>query len=300
MKKTLTLLLLLGGTALLMAQIPAPQTFATPEEARDALVQAAAKGLDAVRTLFGPGAADVVRTGDEVQDKKMIADFNRRVAEKTQLIPDEMNDNRMILLLGEEEWPFAIPLTRKNGRWYFDIQEGKAELRWRVIGSNELDAIQVCLGYVEAQQLYAQTDWNGNGILEYAPKMLSSEGKKDGLYWPGEDSPVSGAIARGVLEGYAAPNQKPRPFHGYFYKFLLAQGPDATDGARDYVVHGLMIGGFALVAWPAEYGVSGIKSFIVNQDGIVYQKDLGPQTATLAKAITKFNPDKSWEIVPEE
>jgi hypothetical protein len=298
--KKLTYLSLFGGVALLVAQTAGPKTFGTPEEARDALIQAAAKGLDEVRTLFGPGAADIVRTGDAVQDKKALEEFNRRAAEKAQLEPDEMSPHRMILLLGEEEWPFAVPLTQKNGRWYFDVVEGKAEIRRRVIGGNELDAMEVCRGYVEAQETYAETDWDGNGVLEYASKMVSSEGKKDGLYWSGEDSPVSAAVAKAVAQGYSTPNGKPQPYHGYFYKILLSQGPDAGDGERDYVVHGLMIGGFALVAWPAEYGVSGIMSFIVNQDGAVYEKDLGPQTATLAKAMTKFNPDKSWRVSPED
>jgi hypothetical protein len=298
--KKLTYLSLFGGVALLVAHTAGPKTFGTPEEARDALIQAAAKGLDEVRTLFGPGAADIVRTGDAVQDKKALEEFNRRAAEKAQLEPDEMSPHRMILLLGEEEWPFAVPLTQKNGRWYFDVVEGKAEIRRRVIGGNELDAMEVCRGYVEAQETYAETDWDGNGVLEYASKMVSSEGKKDGLYWSGEDSPVSAAVAKAVAQGYSTPNGKPQPYHGYFYKILLSQGPDAGDGERDYVVHGLMIGGFALVAWPAEYGVSGIMSFIVNQDGAVYEKDLGPQTATLAKAMTKFNPDKSWRVSPED
>jgi hypothetical protein len=153
---------------------------------------------------------------------------------------------------------------------------------------------------VEAQELYAEADRNGNGVLEYASKIVSTEGKKDGLYWPGEDSPVAAAFAKAAAQGYPAPHSKRQPYHGYFYKVLLAQGPDAASGAQEYLARGLMIGGFALVAWPAEYGVSGIKTFIVNQDGIVYEKDLGPQTGTLANAMTRFNPDKSWLVTPEE
>ena len=291
-------LALFGGAALLVAQAPAPKTFATPEEARDALLAAAGKGLEAVRTFFGPGP-DVVRSGDPVEDKNLLDAFVKRAEEKTKLEEDEVSPNRMVLLIGENEWPFSVPLVQQNGRWYWDIKEGRAEMRRRLIGFNELDAIEVCRGFVEAEEDYAETDWNGNGVHEYAAKMISSEGKKDGLYWPGEDSPVSAAIARAAAQGYSF-GGAPKPYHGYYYKVLLSQGPDADDGARDYVVHGMMIGGFALVAWPAEYGTSGIMSFIVNQDGTVYQKDLGAQTATVAKAMTRFNPDQSWTEVPED
>src|SRR5262249_5391064 len=162
------------------------------------------------------------------------------------------------LLLGEIQWPFAFPLVRKNGRWSFDLVEGKAEIRRRVIGGNELDVIEICRGYVEAQEQYARADRDGNGGLEYARKIVSSEGKKDGLYWPGEDSPVAAGFAKATAQGYSlSGGGAPHPFHGYYFKVLLAQGPDAQGGAQDYLAHNLMIGGFALVAWPAEYGVSG-------------------------------------------
>ncbi len=297
MTKKLICLICTAGAALLLAQPQGAKTYSTPEEARDALIQAAASGLEAVRTLLGPGAPDIVRTGDEVQDAKLLADFNQRAAGKTQLEPNEMNPNQITLLVGEEEYPFAVPLVRKGGRWYFDVQEGKAEIRNRVIGGNELDAIEICRGYVEAQEMYAETDWDGNGVLEYAQKIVSTEGKKDGLYWPGEDSPVAAGFAKAAAQGYPRPGSG-KGYHGYLYKVLLSQGPDASGGAQDYVVHGLMIGGFALVAWPVEYGVSGIMTFIVNQDGMVYEKDLGPQTAVLAKGVSKFNPDKSWRVSP--
>jgi len=295
------LILILLGAALLVAQTGGPATFNSPEEARDALMQAAEKGLDSVKTLFGPGSEEIVRTGDAAADQNVIARFRQLAAEKTVLEPDPMSPDRVTLLIGTIEWPLAVPIVRKGGRWSFDIQEGKAEIRRRTIGGNELDAIQICRGYVEAQESYAETDRDGNGVLEYAKKIVSSEGQKDGLYWPGEDSPVAAGFAKAAAQGYTASSSgAPRPYHGYFYKVLLAQGPDARGGAQDYVVHGLMIGGFALIAWPAEYGVSGIKTFIVNQDGIVYEKDLGPTTATAVKAIARFNPDKSWEQSPEE
>jgi hypothetical protein len=297
MTKRLTTLIFLAA-ALVAAQTGGPKTFATPEEARDALVQAAASGLEAVKPLLGAGAGDALRTGDAVQDKRLLEQFYRRAAEKTRLEVDSMNPDRMTLLIGSEEWPFAAPLVRKNGRWSFDIEEGKLEIHRRTIGGNELDAIEICNGYVDAQRRYAETDWDGDGVLEYASKLASTEGKRDGLYWAGEDSPVAAGFAKAAAEGYQAPNRTPQPYHGYFYKILLAQGPDAMDGAREYVVRGSMIAGFALIAWPARYGVSGIKTFIVSQDGVVYEKDLGPKTGGIAKAITKYNPDRSWRASP--
>jgi hypothetical protein len=301
------ILIAVTGAALLPAQTPARAastgpTFATPEEARDALIATAKKGMDAVRTFFGAGSGAVAGTGDEVEDKALLERFNRLAAEKAVLEEDPVSVDQMTLLIGDIGWPFAVPLVKKNGRWSYDLVEGKAELRRRVIGGNELDVIQICRGFVEAQEEYARTDWDGNGVLEYASKILSSPGKKDGLYWPGEDSPVAAGFAKAVAHGYApaAAGSAPRPYHGYYFKVLMAQGPDAAGGELDYLAHNLMIGGYALVAWPAEYGVSGIKTFIVNQDGVVYEKDLGPTTGTVAKAMTKFNPDKSWQASPDD
>lgn len=292
------LLTLVAGVGLFGTPAETRKTFNTPQEARDALVQAVTTAHGAVRELFGLGATEVVSTGDEVQDKTILERFAKQVTEKTQVQVDPINRKRAILLIGEEAWPFAIPLVEKNGRWSFDVQEGKAEIRRRIIGANELDAIEICRGYVEAQQAYVETDWERTGVPQYAQKVISSEGKKDGLYWPGEDSPVGEGFAKAIAAGYTVPADKPSPYHGYFYKILFAQGPHASGGAKDYLVHGLMIGGFALVAWPAQYGVSGIMTFIVNQDGMVYEKDLGPKTETLAKAIAKFDPDSSWQVSP--
>jgi hypothetical protein len=275
------------------------KTFSTPEEARDALIQAAGSGPDAVKEVFGPASDQIVRTGDAVADRNALARFKELAAEKVQLEREDTNPNIITLSVGKVEWPFAVPLVRNNGRWYWDVEEGKAEIRRRTIGGNELDAIEICRGYVEAQKIYARADREGNGVLQYARRVISSAGKKDGLYWPGDDSPVAARFAKAFAEGYQV-GEAPSAYHGYFYKILVSQGPAAPGGAEDYLVHGLMIGGFALVAWPAEYGVSGIMSFIVNQDGVVYQKDLGPKTAAVAKAMTKFNPDASWRAVPEE
>jgi hypothetical protein len=283
------------AAALGIAQTAATKTFATSEEARDALLQAAKGGTDALRALFGPGSEDIVRTGDPVQDKQLVDRFNARVAEKSELVPDPFNPDEVTLAIGNDDWPFAIPLVRKNGRWHWDIQEGKTEIRNRVVGQNELDAIDVCLGYVDAQYEYAEEDRTGKGVLQYASKLVSSPGKKDGLYWPGVDSPVAESVAKATAEGYPPPQGGGQPYHGYRFKVLTGQGASAYGGAKNYVIQGFMIGGFGLVAYPAEYGVSGIKTFIVNQDGVVYEKDLGPQTATLARAMTRFNPDKTWD-----
>lgn len=295
-------LVLIAEMALLAAPPTERKTFSTPEEARDALIAAAAKGFDAVRDLFGTQSGDLIRTGDEVQDRTILTTFTKLAAEKAQLEGEETSPDRRTLVLGIIEWPFAVPLVRdKSGRWFWDIAEGKAEIRRRLIGRDELNAIEICRGYVEAQQAYSEKDWDGNGVLEYASKIISTEGKKDGLYWAGEDSPVATAFAKAATQGYKfSGGDEPKPFHGYYYRVLTAQGPDATGGEQDYLVKNLMIGGFGLVAWPAEYGTSGIMTFIVNQDGVVYEKDLGPRTSTLAKAMTKFNPDKTWRKSPEE
>ena len=301
MRRTLTKLHLILAALVLLAETGKGKTFTTPDEARDALIQAAAKGIDEVKALFGPDAADILRTGDEVEDKAVLTRFNTLAAEKAELEAQETTPDRRTLLVGVIEWPFAIPLTRSHGRWFWDVAEGKAEIRRRTIGSNELNAIEICRGYVNAQRTYAETDWDGNGVMEYAAKIISSAGKKDGLYWSGEDSPVAAGFAKAAAQGYSLPDGGARrPYHGYYFKILTSQGSAAAGGEQDYLVRNLMIGGFGLIAWPAAYGVSGIMSFIVNHDGIVYEKDLGSQTDALAKAMTRFNPDKTWNRSPEE
>ncbi len=278
------------------------QTFATPQEAAQALVNAAEKNdTTAMLKLFGPGGKDIVQSGDAADDKAARAEFAARARAKLQVEPDRDNPNRAIVVVGDQNWPMPVPLIRKNGRWYFDAAVGRVEILARRVGRNELAAIDVCRGYVEAQMEYASRDRDSNSVLEYAQHIISSPGKKDGLYYEGESEslvPKSFADAAAViLQGQG---KKPVPYHGYFFHILKAQGPDAQGGAMDYVVKGAMIGGFAMVAWPAEYGVSGIQTLIVNHQGIVYEKDLGPQTPTLARQITRFNPDKSWKPVSGE
>ena len=283
-------------------QTTAAATFATPEEAAKALVQAA-KNNDtaAMLKLFGPDAKDIVQSGDPAADKAAREEFAQRAAAKMKIVPEPGNPDRATLVVGENDWPMPVPLVRHSGKWSFDAADGKLEVLARRIGRNEMTAIDVCRAYVEAQMQYAARDRDANGVLEYAQKIISSPGKKDGLYWGGQpDSLAPKAFADAAAALLQAQGKKAVPYHGYYFHILKAQGPDAPGGAVDYVVKGKMIGGFALVAWPDEYAVSGIKTFIVNHEGVVYEKDLGPATGTVARAMTRFNPDKGWKKVEGE
>ena len=219
---------------------------------------------------------------------------------------EKETDKKVTLVVGNQEWPFPIPIVKKGETWVFDTKAGNEELLNRRIGRNELNTIQTCLAIVDAQREYAMKDRDSDKLLEYAQKFWSTPGKKDGLYWEAKEgeaqSPLGPLAARAVEEGYDGrkPGDKPMPYHGYFYRILKAQGKNAPGGAYDYVVRGKMIGGFALVVFPAEYGASGIMTFIVNHDGVVYQKDLGKETGKIAKAMTKFDPDKTWKKVEEQ
>jgi len=272
------------------------QTFATPQEAAQALIDATEHNdTAALLKVLGPDGKDIVVSGDPAEDTKHRAEFARSAHQRLRI--DQDNTLKTTLVIGEQEWPFPVPLVQKDGKWRFDSAKGRLEILARRIGRNELNAVDVCRGYVEAQQEYAAEDRDKDGILEYAQKIVSSPGKHDGLYWDGATIvPKSFAEA---AESYAKEGHKLQPYHGYYFRVLKAQGPDAQGGALSYVVKGEMIGGFAMVAWPAEYGVSGIHSFIVNHHGIVYEKDLGAASATLAKQMTRFNPDKSWQPVKE-
>lgn len=296
---------LLAVTLTLLPADPqaAQPTFATPREAVQAVIDAAERNdTNALVKLFGPDGKEIVETGDDTGTREDRANFVRLAHEKIQIEQDPTNPNRATFTTGAQEWPFPIPLVRnKAGQWRFDAAQGKMEILARRIGRNELNAVEVCRGYVEAQMEYASRDRDADGILEYAQKIASSPGKQDGLYW--ESAPENlvpkafAGAAESVVER-AGPN--PEPYHGYLYRILKAQGPAADGGAANYVVKGKMIGGFALVAYPAEYGVSGVKTFIVNHRGIVYEKDLGPTTATLAHQMTQYNPDKTWDPVDKE
>ncbi len=238
-------------------------------------------------------------SGDAVADRAASEAFVAAYDQKHAIVPD--GDARAKLTIGTDDWPFAFPLVKVDGRWRFDTAAGKDEMLARRIGRNELDVIDVMLAIVDAQREYASADRDRNGALEYARKFASSAGKQDGLYWPtkaGEpQSPLGPLVVRATGEGYAK-QKGPTPYHGYHFRMLKGQGPGASGGALDYVVRGRMIGGFAAIAYPAKYGSSGVMTFIVNHDGVVYQKDLGPQTATRAAAITKFDPSEGWTAVP--
>jgi hypothetical protein len=276
------------------------RTFSSPQEAAQALIDAAGKNdTEALLKLFGPEGKTIVVSGDPAEDKNVRADFARLAHEGMHI--DQPYPGRAIIEVGTDNWPFPVPLVHKNGQWAFDSAAGKMEVLARRVGRNEINAIDVCRGYVEAQMEYAARDRDADGILEYAQTIVSAPGKKDGLYWEGESEtlvPKSFADAAAVM--LAGQGKKPQPYHGYFFHIMKAQGPAADGGAMDYVVKGEMIGGFALVAWPAEYGVSGVNTLIVNHDGVVYEKDLGASTGVLARQMTRFNPDKGWQKVSGE
>jgi hypothetical protein len=275
------------------------QTFASPEEAVNALVKALkSDDAKALETIFGPGSKDLLFSGDPVADKTTRERFLSRYGEKNRL---EVTEAKANLNIGNDDWPFAVPLVKKEGLWYFDTKQGREEILARRIGQNELSTIQVCLAYVDAQREYFRKDRDGDGLLEYAQKFGSDKGKKNGLYWPVKEgegqSPLGPLFASAQEKGYSAKaaGGKPIPYYGYYYRILTGQGKNAPGGAYDYMVKGNMIGGFALVAYPAKYGASGVMTFIVNHDGVVYQKDLGKNTEKTALAMKVFDPDSTWK-----
>jgi hypothetical protein len=280
---------------------PGQETFATPREAARAVLTAAeAHDEAALSKIFGPEADEILQSGDAVEDRNARSRFVMRAKQSMREKINPKNPNRALLLIGRDNFRFPIPLVKSAGRWRFDTPAGKHEVLVRRIGSNELDAIAAAKAYVDAQYDYASEDRNRNGVPEYARKLISSEGKRDGLFWTGSDAPpteFSAMAHRADAEGYRKENDKPTPYRGYYYRILLAQGPNARGGALDYIQGGSMIGGFGLVAWPAEYGVSGIKTFVVNQDGVIREKDLGPTTSAAVQKMVAYNPDKTWQRV---
>jgi hypothetical protein len=301
MRKAPVSLIIVGLLWTTVSVAQAQKAFGTPEEASRALAEAAKKDdLTALLTVLGKDGRDILSSGDEVADadtrRKFVAayDAKNRVAM-------EGND-KAVLVIGPEDFPLPIPLVRKAGQWHFDTAEGRTEILARRIGKNELDAIQASLAYVDAQLEYAEKDRTGVGMNTYARRIVSQPGKKDGLYWQaaqGEDeSPLGELVAAATRQGYRTGAGR-TPFHGYYFKILTRQGPSAEGGALDYVVQGKMIGGFALVAYPAEYRNSGVMTFLVNHRGTVFQKDLGPQTRKLAEQMSSFNPDATWTRVSD-
>jgi hypothetical protein len=281
---------LLACAALMLAQ--AQKTFDTPQAAADALISAAADNNTAqLDSILGPQGKTLLTSGNPAQDKSERQEFSSIAKNKHELQRDSMNANRMILSVGNEDWPFPVPIVKKNNTWMFDTSMGSLSMRARQIGAGELDAIEICAGYVGAQQAYSQRrDSRDDSVLQYAKRIQSTPGKQDGLYWDGQ-----GAL---VPHGFAeAATDHPKPYHGYFFRVLTAQGPNAPGGAHNYMAKDLMIGGFALVAWPAQYGVTGIHTFIVNTDGVVYEKDLGAPANALVPPVTRYDPDKTWTPV---
>ena len=285
--------------ALLLA--PSQRTFDTPREAADALIAAAADfDIPALKEVLGPAGEDLVVTEDPVQDRNQGAAFAAMARQKSEIVPDAKNVNRATLVIGDEDWPSPIPIVRKDGKWSFDAKAGRKEILNRRIGRNELDAIEVCHAFVEAQHEYASQRREGAMVNQYAERVIATPGKQDGLAWRNPDGswagPLGEGAARAIAEGYS---NRAEPFHGYYLKPLLGQGPAAPLGQMDFVVGGAMIGGFALVAAPADYRVTGVKTFIVSHDGVVYEQDLGPKTVERFQAMERFNPDKSWNPVVE-
>ena len=277
------------------------QTFTTPEAAVAALsVAVNAHDKDALHHLFGPAAVDL-ENPDQDQAARDLEFFATALNCTNRLTPD--SDSRCVLEVGNDNWPFPIPLIKQDGQWFFDTDAGKAEILNRRIGRNELATLQAVRAYVEAQREYASRDRLGSGVLQYAQKIISSPGLKDGLYWPtnldGEISPLGPVVARAetaVGKSLVNSDSAPKPFNGYYFKILTRQGKHAPGGKYDYIINGNMIAGFALVAWPADYGKSGIMTFIVNQQGRVYQKDLGSNTGKSAPAIKRYEPDSTWQL----
>ncbi len=275
--------------------------FDTPQQAADVLIDAAEKfdGV-ALAQIFGRGGEDIVFSGEYAQDRQHAANFVAEAKEKKSVSVDPKNGNRAFLLVGDEDWPFPVPIVKTGAKWAFDAKAGRRELLYRRIGANELDAIAICRGYVEAQHQYALQPHEGYEVNQYAQRIVSTPGKQDGLAWQNPDGtwdgPVGDTIAQAIEQGYS----RGQPYHGYFFKVLKGQGPAAPLGELDFVVKGVMIGGFALVASPSEYDVTGVRTFIVSHDGVVYEKDFGPKTPDEFKNMERFDPDRSWTPVPPQ
>jgi len=295
-----TLLIGLAGSRDAVVASPRQRSFASPGEAVQALVKAVKAGdMDALAAILGPEGRPLISSGDAVADKQEREHFVRSYEQSNKL--ERPTETKAVLVIGQDQWPLPIPVVKEGEAWRFDTAAGKEEILNRRIGRNELSAMQVCLAYVDAQREYARVARESDGVLAYAMKFRSDEGKQNGLYWPTkegeESSPLGVLVANARAEGYSrkASGGKPTPYHGYFYRILTAQGTDAPGGAYDYVVKGKMIGGFALVAYPAQYGVSGVMTFIVNHEGVVYEKDLGTDTEKIALAMQTYNPDHTWK-----
>lgn len=290
----------------LAAAMPAEgqKTFATPQAAVDGLIAAVKADTEAeLLAILGPDSEDLISSGDPVADKKGRTRFLKAYENKHRI--EEESPTKAVLHVGTKDYPFPIPMVQEGGVWHFDTQAGKEEILNRRIGRNELNTIEVLQAYTDAQREYAGMKQQAGASPQFAQKLTSSEGKKNGLYWEakpgGKESPFGPLIARATKEGYTAglDEETPEPYHGYYFKILKAQGKYADGGAYNYVVHGKMILGFAMVAYPAKYGSSGIMTFIINQEGVIYEKDFGQDTPKAAAEMTTFDPDPSWKKYQE-
>lgn len=276
--------------------------FDTPQEAADSLIQAAsAFDVNALKEILGPESADIISSEDPVADKERAVAFAAKAKEKMTVVPHPKFLSRAILLVGTDDFPMPIPIIKRKAKWLFDTKAGREEILTRRIGTNELDAIAICRGFVEAQREYAQEKHDGSSVNQYAQRIISTPGKHDGLAWENTDrtwgGPVGERVARALEQGYSTQN---KPFHGYYFKVLTKQGPDAPLGEMDFVVNKAMIAGFALVAAPAQYRVTGMKTFMVGSNGTVYQKDLGQNTLKAFEKVDRFNPDKTWKPTDDD
>ena len=282
---------------------PAQKQFDTPKQAADALVQVAANfDVAAAKEILGPDGEDIVASEDPVQDKNRAAEFAARAKEKMSVQTDKKNPNQAVVLVGNDDFPLPIPIVKQKGKWFFDTKVGREEILNRRVGANELNAIEICRGFVDAQHEYAMEKHDGLKVNQYAQRVISTPGKHDGLAWQDPDGtwagPVGEEVAKALQEGYSA--QGGKPYHGYYFKVLKGQGPAAPMGEMDFMVGGAMIGGFALAAAPAEYRVTGVMTFIVGPDGVVYEKDLGPDTLKTFQSMDKYNPDKTWKVTEDD
>jgi hypothetical protein len=283
---------------------PTQKTFDTPEQAAESLLQAAASfEVPALKEILGPDSADIIGSEDPVMDKERAIAFAGKAKEKQSIAVDPKSPDQAILSVGEDAFPLPIPIVKKKGKWSFDTKAGAEEILHRRIGANELDAIAICQGFFEAQHEYAQTKHDGAIVNQYAQRIISTTGKQDGLAWQNADGtwggPVGENIAKALEQGYAK-NDKPQPYHGYYFKVLKGQGSAAPLGEMDFVIKGAMIGGFALAAAPAQYQVTGVKTFIISHTGIVHEKDLGKDTLDLFEKMDLYNPDKTWKVTEDE
>jgi len=287
------------GLPLRASAATAQTTFATPQAAADALITAADKwDVRALEALFGPEGKDIIHSGEPGRDREIAKQFADQAHTKMDVAIDPTTKRRAFINVGSDDWPFPVPIVKSaDGRWSFDPKAGLHEILTRRIGRNELDAIDILRGFVDAQDEYADTKHGNSHVNQYAQQIISSPGKQDGLAWQNPDGswagPIGEEVARAIQRGFV----NGQPYHGYYFRVLKGQGPDAPLGQMDYLVNGAMIGGFALIAFPAEYRNTGVMTFIVSNDGVVYQKDLGPNTVDIAKKIDRFNPDKTWRRV---